>query len=297
MKRFLILLIAVVGVTLLATNASALRVAWNVDIHQDKFLDGANDFHIEGVLESGEPPPGIEDPPELIAHFDGPFTTFSYSITEAVGGRPFYDFSADWEDVDTDIYPSGYIPYCDWIHLGLEFDETCHNVGYWIQGTWTQDGVDPVNNPMYGFRVEDQQILQTITIQNASEVDTEIISMDLAALPAGSPFPLEDLNADYFAAHPEFPWVEVYIPTPIFMSGDGEGIDSFFDVSIEDVLGRRLGPSEILLSRQYSSYEGASTDYFWNFELHEAHIPEPGTIVMIGCALVAMAGVVRRKMR
>ncbi|MFH1550454.1 MAG: PEP-CTERM sorting domain-containing protein [Planctomycetota bacterium] len=285
------------GVTLLATNAYALRVAWNVDIHQDKFLDGANDFHIEGVLESGEPWPGTEDPPELISHIDGPFTTFNSSITEAIGGRPFYDFGADWTVVDTNIYPTGYIPYCNWIHLGLEFDETCHNVGYWITGWWTQDGVDPAYNPMYGFRVEDLEPQQTITIQNASSVNTELIAMDLAILPASSPFLLEDLNADYFAAHTEFPWVEVPITQPIPMLGDGYGIDSFFDVSIEDVMGRRLGPSEILLSRQYSSYEGASTDYFWNFELHEAHIPEPGTLLLLAPALLGFAGLLRRRLK
>jgi hypothetical protein len=272
---------AMVFVTLLATNAYALRVLWNVDIHQNKFLEGANDFHVTGTLESGPP-----EPPEMVAHMDGPFTDFSNTITPVGENTPFYNFTADWSDPTG----GGYIPFCSWIHLGLEFDETCHNIGYWLQGWWTRDGDDPDFSPMYGFKVEDLAPQQTITIQNASDVYTELIQMDLAILPAGSPFPLEDLNAAYFAAHPEFPWMPVLITTPISMSGNG----SEFTVNIEEVMGRPLGWGELLVSRQYSSYEGGSTDYFWNFEIHGAHIPEPGTIVMIALGALGVLGSMRR---
>jgi len=285
MNKLLITVMAILALTLLAGDGYALLVGWNVDIHQNKFLDGANDFHMTGVLEDGG------DGPSLLSHIDGPFTTFDYDIEEGSQGPPFYDFTADWNDVDTNMYPSGYIPYCSWIHLGLEFDEECHNIGYWLRGTWTRDGIDPENSPMYGFKVDDLAPMQYIRIQNASYVPTELIQMDLAILPAGTEFPLSQLNAEYFAAHPEFPWFAVSIPTPVYMNG----IDSFFDVYVEQVMGRPLGPSELLLSRQYSSYEGGSTDYFWNFEIHEAHVPEPATIVMIASGLMGLVAVARRK--
>jgi len=298
-----------------APSAYALRVGWNVDIHQGKFgspqdPDYANDFHIWGILESGSPPNWLpapafvsqvnfltSGPPNWIPGTNPAFETFSQQISKnpvnprplppmapPIGG-PFYYFDANWST-------AGQIPFCQWVHFGLEFDEECHNVGYWLQGVWTKDGVDPPGSPIYGFRVEDLAVEQYIRIQNASGHETTVKQMDLMVLnpTEAQSFRLEDLNTDFFNQNPQWDarWIEVpqnLLPTSP-LPGDGD-VDSFFDVYFEGPRGvpgmRRLEGGEMLLARQLS--EGS--DEWWQYEMHGTHtyipiIPEPATVAIWG---------------
>ena len=49
-----------------------------------------------------------------------------------------------------------------------------------------------------------------------------------------------------------------------------------------------------LMAREYSSYQGGSTDYFWDYQLHGAHTPEPGTLVLLLTAGIALLLTFRR---
>jgi hypothetical protein len=301
--RRLCVFFAVAAVLLAAGpgRAWALRVAWNVDVHQNKvFVDDqglvlpANDFHVLGLLESGDPQGN--NPPQFVkqVNFYTPpanppvtaFNAFGSVITPSPNppngrGLPWYDFSANWS--------GGNVPFCTWVHFGLEFDETCHNIGYYLQAAWTRDGVDPGLSPIYGFKVDDLSANQTFTLQNYSDVSTTLKEMGLLVLPAGTPFPLEDLNTAYFDAN-AYDWHSVTLPADgLAMAGNG----SEFEVDIASVIGRRLGPGEILISRQGST---ASEDMHWQYELHEAHpIPEPLTLAGLGLGIMGLVGYVRRR--
>jgi len=211
-----------------SSPAYADRVAWNVDIHQNKFPGPndpsewpgfANDFHIWGILESGDAagnnPPTMATPPQVNFKTSGPngnptwqpqgqaFANFNSQIGNPVKRPlppgapppqpPFYYFDANWS--------GGQVPFCQWVHFGLEFDETCHNIGYWLQAVWTYtdpQGVehDPGGSPIYGFDVQDLAPEQYIQIQNASGVETTVKEMELLKLnkEEGAAFPLGLLN-------------------------------------------------------------------------------------------------------
>ena len=141
-------------------------------------------------------------------HGTNTFNNFGYTITpgplrqQGQGCRGTTS-AANWTN------PNQNIPYCTWWHFGLDFDETCHNIGYNLQAAWTQNGVDPGYSPLYGFEVEDGILTpepQKITIQNASGVDTVPIEMQVMILqpPEVNSFPLEDLNTSFFDSHPEW---------------------------------------------------------------------------------------------
>jgi hypothetical protein len=328
-RKCLIGVAVVALLTLWASSTMALVVMWNTDIHQNKFgypndpipNNFANDFHIWGILESGLPdgsnPPILNQ--QINFQVTGPggppvvngiqFQTFTSQIGNPVNRPlppnspwppalppqpPFYYFDANWSN------PTANIPYCTWMHFGLSFDETCHNIGYWLQGVWTKNGVDPTQQPIYGFEVRDGILAaerQRITIQNASGVETVPLGMDLMVLaPAEvNTFPLQNLNTSFFDNHPEWNSRWVHVPTgmlPSHLVGDG-GVNSFFDVYL-DQLGLVIPPGGGLMAREYSSYQGGSTDYFWNYELHGAHMPEPGTLVMLTIAGIAMLLTFRR---
>jgi hypothetical protein len=296
--RKCLVVIAAVGLLLLWANSTMALVAmWNVDIHQNKFTDYANDFHVWGQLESGLP--DGSNPPTLITSLafqetngTNTFNNFSYSITPS--GPPWYSFNANWSNPD---HP---IPYCTWWHYGLDFDETCHNIGYNIHAAWTRNGIDPGYSPMYGFEVRDGILTaepQKITIQNYSYVDTSVLQMQLLVLqpPEVQNFPLANLNTSFFDTHPEWMSRFVSVPTAMLPSMFA-GTNSFFDVYL-DSLGLTIPPGGGLIAREYSSYQGGSTDYFWNYELHGAHMPEPGTLVLLLSAGIALSLTFRRRRR
>jgi len=324
-----------------ALPAFALRVAWNVDIQQNKFNDaiGANDFHVWGVLESGDPtganPPGFLGQVNF-TEAGGPggpplqvpaFNNFALRIDNGVGPPPalplnwpiippppppvppalplfppppgppylppFYYFQADW------TVPNGAnIPFGTWTHFGLDFDETCHNIGYWLQGAWTQNGVDPGGVPIVGFDVQDQSSNPYMRLQHAvggEELAVEIRQMQMLILPpeAGLLFPLEDLNKSFFDAHPEYLWATV----PSNMLPSGPWADSFFDVFLDMVpgLGDLGGTGNVLIARE--QMQDGQGNLFWEFQLHQSHVvvPEPLTMLAVLAGIGGLGGYLRRR--
>jgi hypothetical protein len=182
-------------------------------------------------------------------------------------------------------------------HFGLEFEETCHNIGYHIQAVWTKDNVDPGYSPMYGFEVRDGYPTperQKIRIENYSTVETMPIEMQVMVLTPqeAETFPLEDLNTSFFDSNSTWNNRWVTVPTymlPTYLPGDGSP-QSFFDVFLDQLGpgGLVIPPGGGLMAREYSSYQGGSTDYFWNYELHQAHTPEPGTMVLLAVGAAAL---------
>jgi len=334
----LVVCLSVLVLLAVATPSYALRVGWNVDIHMNKHWypvgdpnrgginDRANDFHIWGILESGDPsganpptftsevnfqttgPGGI--PPWLPVQNGIRFQTFTPQIGNPVNRplpvlypgpnpptAPFYYFDGNWTN------PTQGLPFCTWMHFGLEFDETCHNIGYWLQATWTKNGVDPEGSPLYGFEVRDGYPVaerQKITIQNSSGVETNPQGMDLMILSKeeGAAFPLEDLNTSFFDMHPEWNMRWVHVPTsmiPTTLVGDG-GINSFFDVYFDQVPGLGVLPPEgVVLARQLSTYTEGTDPTFWQYELHGAHTPEPMTLTILLAGFGALVAARRRK--
>jgi len=315
-KHIRLILGAVVILAIAAGQAYAARVAWNVDIHQNKFgypgdpvtPDYANDFHVWGVLESMFNPPTIDG--QVNFQTTGPagfppfapivpglgFENFVPTVSQPAitprplppgapaPGGPFYYFEGSWST-------AGQIPYCTWMHFGVDITEDGCNYGYWLQAVWTRDGVDPVANPIYGFYVDDAVGQQKIRVQNASGTQTEVMSMDVMRLTEEevNMFPLADLNTSFFDTHPEWNSRWAHITTGLPSQFGGPGIDSFFDVFLEVPLGGPLLPGQGLIARQHSSYfEPTGDPDFWQYEIHGAPIPEPASLagVLLGVGLL-----------
>ena len=321
MTRRGLLLVAVAALLLVSTPAYALRVGWNVDIHQGDF-DVANDFHLWGILESGDPS-GANPPtyigqvnfippnpaavafPNFAQHIGPPM---NHNLPPAYPGPrppvpPFYYFEANWS--------GGNIPFCTWVHFGLEFDETCHNIGYWLQGAWTKNGVPlPVAGtvPILGFMVDDLAPSPFIRIQNASGsgLEATIVSMDIMALnrEEARTFELVNLNTSFFDNNPQWNDRWAHVPTSMLpthaLQGDGGSVQSFFDVFVDQVPnfpGLELGQNMLLARESVSYYDvkTGKTEYFWNYEMHMTHLPEPGTMILLGGGLLGLLARRKRK--
>jgi hypothetical protein len=295
-----------------------LSVGINIDIHQDINDPGRepNDFHLEGLIKSGLPAGvpgggGWSDRPVLISHIDGDgnFPNFDCEISTVTSdpNENSYVFRADWWS-DTDIL------YCTEIHVGLEFEVTCHNVISKTKGWWTRNGqrtgTSGVNKgfvPVPGFDVRDNILFppdpvmpQTVRLQNGNldgepqqgEISTEIISLNLTG---SSPMmlhellglaPLEELCVG--CLQEGLPWVEVLDPCgqPIDEENPVDfRADSYFDVMIDigwgdpcyhPVVPIKLQPGDFLLVRQLLQFTNneGETDRRWVFEMHEAHQQE-----------------------
>jgi len=174
-----------------------LIVGLNPDIHQG-VAEVANDFHMEGRLKSG--PGGLNwaVPPVLVGHVDGGFPRFDYSIEPDLNdpSQNWYIVKAKWWGRD--------VPFCTTIHLGLFFRVACHNIILDMKGWWTNDGQILGPAPILGFDVRDQILVppepdpddptgqsqeqnqyeepQTIMTQNASDVDVELVAMQLYSM-------------------------------------------------------------------------------------------------------------------
>ncbi len=243
----------------------------NIDIHQD--IDNPdiepNDFHIEGRIESGLPigepgGGGWGDWPTLLSHIDGDgnFPNFTYTIEADTSdtSQNWYIFRATWWSDTT-------IPFCTVIHLGLEFELTCHNVIVDLKGWWTRNGqrvgTTTVNKgyvPMIGFRVMDnilhppdpcwdlnEQLCRTqvLRLYNGDDrggegtVDIEMIALSLTGMSPIllhtqlGPDPLRELTVG--GLQESLTWMEVEDPCGVTISTRDPvdfPADSFFDVYI-----------------------------------------------------------------
>ncbi|MHC4697426.1 MAG: hypothetical protein ACYTFA_11840, partial [Planctomycetota bacterium] len=203
----------------------------NVDIHQDNPGVVANDFHIEGIIESSRVPVVVDQVNDL-------FPNFSYSVwqgdPQCPTGSIFWCFDANWDGAA--------YPYCSVLHLGLVFEVVCHNVMIDLVGWWTVDG-NPVGGlqtlggtragagdwPLLGFDVTDNipdpidPLGQNIRLKNGlspvasrgtrGNFDVEILQMDLVSMSrvdlieALGSHPLAELRRD--GAQGGLPWERV----------------------------------------------------------------------------------------
>jgi hypothetical protein len=297
----------------MSPKALALVVGFNPDIHMDIQGVIANDFHVQGRLESGNWGGNWSNPPVLISHVDGGFTNFKYSITPDLSdpfGQNWYDFTADWSGKD--------YRYCEVLHLGLFFDVTCNNVAVNLVGWWTVNGQPipiplpptppPVNGgsvPIPGFNVRDIPHLgmpQMITLFNHSRgggggggsggIETEIVRMDLVGLTKEElesklgPIPraFEELRVG--GAQETLPWVPVENERGIISESNPQPLmpDSFFDVFL-DVSGPihpmtpvPIPPGGFLVAREQVRFvnNAGQREIRWDWMIHGAHESDLG---------------------
>lgn len=291
-----------------------LPVGINIDIHQDiqdvpQFLP--NDFHVEGRIESGLPlgvpgGGGWSNPPVLISHVDGQFPIFSYIITHDTTdpAQNWYNFRADWS------LPPGMlgIPYCTILHLGLEFQVTCHNIIIDLKGWWTLNG-QPVNKgtnkgfiPIPGFDVQDNILSspgnkQYMRMQNGNgngipepgEIEAQIVQIDLVSLSEEELYAM--LGAEPFRELHEsgrqagLLWVPVVDQQGMLISQTNPVpfmIDSFFDIFLEVGTGIhpihpvKINPGGFLIARERIKFINNSSEpeLRWVWEIHGAHQQE-----------------------
>jgi hypothetical protein len=346
----------VVVLLVAATPAYAVQVGWSVDVHQNEFYPCADDFHVWGVLQSlpgksGPMPPTFisQDNLDPYDHYQGTncysgiFEHFNYQIGGAPNpnlGRPtgyptglpwppstppYYYFEANWWS------DNNCVEFCHWAHFGLKFEEQGQNVAYWLQGKWTAahgaqyaDGT----TPMLGFSVIDGADgalrLGTGTVIQPPQPPPPVLpdgafslnSVQLAALPVGADFPIDNLGKGFFGtgltdsfqfAGQTFNWSDNLTPTPQYLTPD-----SFFDVFLESVAVPGTGgaqhfsqllPGQVILARQQVSYSFINlqtglrqTDTFWQYELHGV-VPEPGTVAMLIAGALALLGWARLRGR
>ncbi len=280
---------------LAAPPAVALWAGINIDVHQDNLDVIANDFHVEGRIESGNPGGNWGNPPVLLEHVDDLFPDFSYSITPDPDSEGnWFFFTADWSGAD--------YPYCSILHLGLLFDVEGANVVVDLVGWWTLDGerIDTGQNlgffPVPGFDVSDEA--QTLRLQNGivdgiinpGEIPIEIVNLDvvpiadqaqLEALLGPNPF----LELTRTGLQQTLPWINGVNAGGVINAANPQSFppDSFFDVFFE--LDAPPTPGSVavetpftvpeggfLISRQLLRFENNNgvTENRWLWEIHGA---------------------------
>ncbi len=281
----------------------AVAVGTNVDIHMDIPDAVANDFHIEGRIESGEPLQNWADPPVLLHHVDGGFPSDQFSCTivpdTSDPAQNWYIFRADWKGAE--------FQYCQVLHLGLLFDVTCHNaiidlVGWWtFNGQRLSAGQNGATVPITGFEVHDlvQDQPQVMRIRNDShladaQIQTEIVQLEMVTMPQQElteilgPLPEAFEQLQEGGLQSQLPWTpaqnragpispENPLPIPpdsffdVFFDVDPQP-DSFFDIWVE----LEIPDGGFLISRQLVRFinNAGEPDFRWYWEIHEAHQTE-----------------------
>lgn len=250
----------------------------NIDIHMDIPDVVANDFHVEGRIQSSQPP-------KLIDHIDGWFPDFNIDIEPDTNdlSRTWYIVKADWSGAE--------YKHCDILHLGLFFDVFCHNVIVDLVGWWTRDGVRlPGANqgevPIPGFKVQDtpssdiSSAAQTFELHNDSRIiPIEIVQMDLATVGSGEELqrllgsePHREQNTN--GRQNKLPWVPIItqFQLPVrLLPGD------MYQVRLEDY-GITIPPGGFLIARELIQFKNNNlqTERRWAWEIHEAHRAELG---------------------
>lgn len=313
-KLKLLLLCTLVLLLYNTPMASALVVGFNSDIHQDNLNVVANDFHVEGRIESGDWGGNWSKPPVLVQHIDDAFPNFSCTITPDTTdpGQNWYIVKADWSGHD--------YPFCSILHLGLFFDATCHNVVLDLVGWWTKNGQPvwppippppppppppPTNGgavPIPGFNVLDHNTPQILTLHNDSQLfgggggggsgfETEIVQMDLVSLTKEElemhlgPIPEAFRELRVGGDQQYLPWVQVGNSMgPISESNPIYFLpDSFFDVFLDGIgpihpmVPVPIPAGNFLISREKQRFlnNNSQYEYRWVWHIHEAHALKP----------------------
>lgn len=312
-KLKLLLVCVVVLLFNVTPVAFGLVVGFNPDIHMDIQGVTANDFHIQGRIESGDFGGNWSRPPVLISHIDGGFTNFKYSITPDNSdpcGQNWYNFTADWSGTD--------YAYCSMIHLGLFFDVECHNVAVNLVGWWTKDGmpiqvVPPPFPPpqnggavlVPGFNVQDMphpDTPQMMTLFNHSREEggggggggiyAQVVQMDVVSLTKEEleeqlgPIPQAFEELRLGGAQEGLPWVPVENENgPISETNPQPfNVDSFFDVffdisfPIHTAEPVQIPPGGFLIARERVKYinNAGEPDIRWDWMIHGAHESDLG---------------------
>ena len=287
-------------VGILSVPAWAIVAGFNVDIHMDVPTDlPANDFHIEGRVESGS------EPQLLWVISDFPEHKFEMAPDPDDPSGQWYRFRIDFYGRD--------FQYCEWLHLGLFFDLECHNLVIDLVGWWTRDverlparlpdgGPGAPNRVLIpGFVVQDLEVPQTFQVRNDSEPTPQpgqdpprIVEFLLAKF---TPDQVEQMGGMERLAQAlrrgggqeQFPWVPVVNEKGPIRPDNALDFpaESFFDVYIEGVFDpggwglwtsepMPIAPSEVLISRiGVESFNNAGEPEFrWVWHMHEGHPPQ-----------------------
>ncbi|MCK6484228.1 MAG: GEVED domain-containing protein [Phycisphaerae bacterium] len=266
----------------------------NVDIHQDN-PGGANDFHVEGRIESGPPGGNWSSPPVLIDQVNDLFPFWNIQIVPDFNdpGQNWYRFTADWWGAE--------IPFCSVLHLGLFFQITDdYNVIIDLVGWWTRDGM-PIGQgvnlgyaPTAGFDVSVDMLGrgQRIRMQNGDvdglmepgEIPIEIVQMDLTSIPPGmlettlGPAPFRELRLG--GLQETLTWLPVEVDgMPVSETNPLQfWPDSFFDVFFEMPQPGlptvpapfNVPPGGFLVARQRQRFinNAGQPDFRWQWEIH-----------------------------
>lgn len=289
-----------IGLVLLAlvcaAPAGAVTASITLDVHQDIQGIAPNDFHVVGQIKS------YISAPTLAWHSDGPFTSFTYTITKTVPADPtdpWYDFTADWS------MPGG-IPYCTVIHLGLLFDVEGSNTTINLKGWWTLNGrpvgeiiTGQVNKgfvPIIGFDVDDNMAGQgqKIRLTNGNQenpplpappgpipppIPVQIVKMDVIVFHAGQAPKPDDLTET--GPQATWNWVPVNnangmpigTQNPLYIAPD-----SFFDIFLSPKPGFPSASSPVVIENggflvartlnQFTNNSG-ELESRWAWEVHQ----------------------------
>ncbi|MBN1818812.1 MAG: hypothetical protein JW828_15730 [Sedimentisphaerales bacterium] len=291
MKKTLILLLMAV----LVAPVWALIAGFNVDVHMDippqVFDQPANDFHIEGRIESSSPP-------ELVQVISD-FPEWQHQIEPDPA-----DPTGQWYRFRIDFFGREF-KYCDWLHLGLFFDLECSNLVIDLVGWWTRDGVRihggvndgailipgfevediPLERPQF-FRVRNDSMMQTparivelqLTRFSSEEVEKMGGMQELAAM----------LRRE--GQQEAFPWIPVEDPQGMPIDPANPQAfppDSFFDIFVEVDLPDQgfhtaepmpIHPGDVVISRVGVENENnaGEPEFRWVWHMHEGHHADLG---------------------
>jgi hypothetical protein len=188
---------------------AGLGLGFNEEITNNTGQD-AYDFHLEGRIESETLPVQVMDifgwPESSIPYHDW---TYDGGKITPVGGK-YYDYSGSWSG-------SVPVPPGQQVHIGKKFIVNCSNVCINLRGWWTDRNGRKINPNagtevghgvwvsdvlLLGFdiqdnipaRLTDPNLPQTVTLQNATDMEIEIVSPCLAV--TDMRVPLEELVPD-----------------------------------------------------------------------------------------------------
>ena len=286
--RSLVVLLFAAAIVFVWAGASAMIVGINPNIHNGTDQD-AYDFHLEGVIKSTTTPVQVSDfvfPVSDIAGFNWAYDggTITYL------GDDLWHYSGGWSGTSP-------VAPCEWIHIGKYFDVTCRNTFVGLRGWWTNRDGNKINPDagtpgtvpgtwvsdvaLVGFEVDDGFNAgggrpQTLTLENAT---TEaIMLMDFQGAISPELIPLEHLmEGDPLLERLE--WDMVFEELNLM-----PGERATFNLNQITIT---IPPGGFLVMRGRAR-DWATGEYRFFAHAHEAHIPEPGVMALVGLSIVAL---------